>query len=368
MKSTRRAFLIDGAAAALLLPVGLRFPSVALRSPSAFGVEILPRSAWAGEDAPAGSLDEEDVRFLLVHHTASANDYQLEEVPALLQSFYRFHTGPEREWPDIAYNFLIDRFGRIWEGRSGSRVRAVAGSATGGNQGFTQLVSLIGDFTDTMPTTEALDTLQRTLAWLAHRYNVDVSPGAVTRFISRGSNRWPEGTQVETATIAGHRDMSLTECPGDRLYEYVVHGLAADVARLGASVTAPPTTSSSTTTLATSQTDATGHGGREVPSSPTSAPIATIHTEASAETEGPLGLGGLAAMGAAALAILTGVLALVRRRMILEARAAERPRSSNQPPGSDTPRVCRECGGQNNNQNRYCVTCGSSLRSRNGPS
>jgi len=59
------------------------------------------------------------------------------------------------------------------------------------------------------------------LAWLADSYAVDTAPGATARFTSRGSNRWPVGAPVTTSTIAGHRDMSHTACPGDASYELV---------------------------------------------------------------------------------------------------------------------------------------------------
>ena len=103
-------------------------------------------------------------------------------------------------------------------GRAGALAGPVRADATGGSQGFAQLVCLIGDFTDTDPTPAMLDSLVKVLAWLANRYGIDTSPGASTSFVSRGSQRWPVGTSVTTHTIAGHRDMSYTECPGDHVY------------------------------------------------------------------------------------------------------------------------------------------------------
>jgi hypothetical protein len=48
--------------------------------------------------------------------------------------------------------------------------------------------------------------------------SVAAAAGATTSFISRGSQRWPAGTAVSTPTIAGHRDLSYTACPGDAFY------------------------------------------------------------------------------------------------------------------------------------------------------
>lgn len=186
-------------------------------------LDIRPRSAWA-DRPPTGPIDVEadgDVRFLLVHHTASSNGYTEEDVPRLLRGFAGYHTGPEKGWPDIAYNFLIDRFGGIWEGRQGSIDWPVIGSATGGNQGFSQLACFIGDHSEEAPSQAAQTAMTDVLAMLADRYGIDTSAGAQTRFTSRGSNRHPQGTDVVTSTIAGHRSMSQTACPGDAAMRFV---------------------------------------------------------------------------------------------------------------------------------------------------
>ncbi|HJQ96229.1 MAG TPA: N-acetylmuramoyl-L-alanine amidase [Acidimicrobiia bacterium] len=200
--------------------------------PIDYDFEVIPREQWAENRPVRGLLEAEDVRFLLVHHSASLNNYGEGDVPGILQGFYDLHVGPERGWPDIAYNFLIDRFGRVWEGRNGSIEGPVIADATGGNQGFSQLVCLIGDFTNESPTEAALTSLRRTLAWMADRFSVDTSAGSSVTFSSRGSNLWPTGNQVTTPTIAGHRDMSVTACPGDALYPYVIDGLSTDVEAL----------------------------------------------------------------------------------------------------------------------------------------
>ena len=181
--------------------------------------DIRPRSDWAGSRAPTGPLAiEDDVRFLLVHHTASDNDYGPDEVVDQIVDFYDFHIGPERGWSDLAYNFVIDRFGGIWEARQGSIEDPMQGDATGGSQGYAQLCSLIGNHVDVPPTTEAIDSLTRLLAWLAHRYRIDTAAGSTVQFSSRGSTRWPTGTDVTARTISGHRDMSVTSCPGETVY------------------------------------------------------------------------------------------------------------------------------------------------------
>jgi len=232
---SRRAFIRSGAAlgiaGALLMSDPLRADAVAIN----------PRSSWATNRPPKGPLSGEDVKFLLVHHSASHNGHTGTDAPGILRSFYDFHTGPEKGWNDIAYNFLIDADGGIWEGRSGSLAGPVAGDATGGNQGFSQLVCVIGDYNSASPSVASKNSLAVLLAWLADRYGVNTSPGATVSFVSRGSNLWPAGSSVITPTITGHRRMSKTTCPGENLYAYVTTSLVSDVNAARSGSTPAPT-------------------------------------------------------------------------------------------------------------------------------
>ncbi|MDH3296580.1 MAG: N-acetylmuramoyl-L-alanine amidase [Acidimicrobiia bacterium] len=180
---------------------------------------IHPRGDWAADAEPTGLVvAEDDVRFLLVHHTVTDNDYRPDEVAQRIRDVHRLHTGPERGWVDVAYNFLVDRYGGIWEARAGSLERAVQGDASGGSQGFAQLCCLIGNHHQAPPTAEARESLVSLLAWLGHRYRIDTTTGATVEFVSRGSSRWRQGLVVTARTISGHRDMSDTVCPGDYAY------------------------------------------------------------------------------------------------------------------------------------------------------
>ncbi|HJQ76564.1 MAG TPA: N-acetylmuramoyl-L-alanine amidase [Acidimicrobiia bacterium] len=272
---TRRQFI--GAAAGL-------FVAGVLPASPARGLSINPRETWGADLPPVGPLSGEDVKFLIVHHSASHNGHSPSDVPGILRGWFDFHTNG-RGWNDIAYNFIIDSGGGVWEGRQGSLDGAVAGDATGGNQGFTQLVCLIGDTNTVPPTAAAQGSLVQVLAWLADRHGVSTAPGAEVTFTSRGSNRWPAGTEVTTPTISGHRDMSKTTCPGDSLYAYVTGSLHADVetSRGGGSspatsaaptISTPSTTTTSTTT--TSSTTTLPPTTTTLPPTTTLAPTTTI--------------------------------------------------------------------------------------------
>ncbi len=179
------------------------------------GLSILPRSEWGDDLQPKGALSAETPKFLLVHHTASTNSYR--SARDVIRSTYAFQTSAAKGWPDVCYHFFIGRDGDVWEGRAGSIAGPVVADATGGNQGFAQLVCLLGDFTSQLPTAAALASLAKVLAWLSNRYGIGIADGDTTTFVSRGSQRWAPGATVTTPTIAAHRDMSFTACPGDTL-------------------------------------------------------------------------------------------------------------------------------------------------------
>ena len=238
------------------------------------GVAVVPRAEWGGDLAPVGPVPAEpDVRYLLVHHSVDpGNEYGEADVAGILRGFVRFHTAAAKGWPDLAYNFLVDRFGRVWEGRTGSIAGPVAGDATGGNQGYDQLCCFIGDHQAGDPSPEAFSAMARLLAALARRSGVALGEGATATFTSRGSNRHPAGTTVTTATVAGHREMSRTRCPGDRVFARLpeLRRLAA-ASGSPAVVTVPPATPPAT--------------GPEAPAAPAPA-------TAPAPTGAPVGPGG----------------------------------------------------------------------------
>ena len=253
---TRRRFLagaglvgggiVVGTARDLLLaPAGAAAPK-----PS-----INPRSAWGGDLPPKGPLEpERDVKFLLVHHTAGANGYPADAVRSTLRGIYSYHTGP-KGWKDVAYNFFVDAHGGIWEGRKGSLDGPVRGDATGGSQGFAQLCCFLGDHQVTPPSAAAQAAMTDLLAWLAGRDGIDLRSGATVSFTSRGSNLHPVGSRVTTPTIAAHRDMSKTTCPGDACYQ-LVKGPIAQIAAAKAGATS----AAATTTVATSAPASTPPG------------------------------------------------------------------------------------------------------------
>lgn len=214
---SRRAVLAAGVGTAVALGLGHPGPYAAAAPAQP---TIRPCGDWAQGRTATGHRAEEDVRFLIIHHSESPNTDAEGAIPGRLRSFFDYHTRA-KGWPDVAYNFFVDPFGTIWEGRVGSLAGPVRGDATGGNQGFSQLCCFVGDHSATPPTDAALTAMAALVAWLAGRYAIDLGAGPTIGFTSRGSNRWPAGTAVTTDPVVGHRDMSQTSCPGDALYPLV---------------------------------------------------------------------------------------------------------------------------------------------------
>ena len=185
-------------------------------------------SSCAGEPSYAPSL-----RYAIVHHTDNANDYTPAQASSVVQGIYYFHTHVNG-WCDIGYNFLIDRFGRAYEGRYGGMDKAVVGAHAGGfNTGSTG-VALIGTFmTDSVPSA-MYGGLRDLLAWKLALHGVNPTAQITVTAGGFSGSQWAAGATVRVWTIIGHRDVDQTDCPGNLGYGDLVR-LRVDVQRAIAS-------------------------------------------------------------------------------------------------------------------------------------
>ena len=107
---------------------------------------IVTRAEWgANESWRSGNPGTTTLSMAFVHHTASGNDYTQAEAPAIVRAIYYYHTHV-MGWYDIGYNFLIDKFGTIYEGRHGSIAGNPIGAQVLGFNDHTMGVALIGTF------------------------------------------------------------------------------------------------------------------------------------------------------------------------------------------------------------------------------
>ncbi|MGV3561859.1 MAG: FG-GAP-like repeat-containing protein [Nocardioides sp.] len=172
--------------------------------------QIFSRAQWGADESmrDAGSLRYGEVLGGFVHHTVNANDYTRGEVPGILRSFYAYHT-PSRGWSDIGYNFLVDRFGRIWEGRAGGVERPVVGAHTLGYNDDAFAMSAIGNFELVQPSAALVQAYGALFAWKLSLHGVDA---ASTRQMVAGDT---------FSAINGHSDADQTACPGRYLYDRI---------------------------------------------------------------------------------------------------------------------------------------------------
>jgi hypothetical protein len=181
---------------------------------------IIARRAWAqGMAPPRVAPGYGAVRLAFVHHTQNPNGYSPGEVPAMLRAIYAYHRFA-RGWNDIGYNFVVDRYGRIFEARAGGVDEPVVGAQAGGYNLFSTGVAVLGSFAGTPISPAARGALQRLLAWKLALHGLPAMGRVTVRVNPAGAvySRFPANAHVSLPRIAGHRDGDSTDCPGEALY------------------------------------------------------------------------------------------------------------------------------------------------------
>ena len=125
---------------------------------------VRPRSAWGagpyhGTVAVADELDQ-----AVVHHTVNGNGYTAAQVPSMLRSIQAYHQD-SRGWDDIGYNFVVDRFGTVWEARARSLYEPVIGAHARDHNDGSVGVAYLGDGRSPGLTSTAVTNLGRFLGW-----------------------------------------------------------------------------------------------------------------------------------------------------------------------------------------------------------
>jgi hypothetical protein len=171
---------------------------------------IYSRAQWGANEniRDKGSLHYFEVHAGFVHHTVNANDYTPDEVPGILRSIYAYHT-QSRGWSDIGYNFLVDKFGRIWEGRYGGVDRPVVGAHTLNYNDYSFAMSAIGNFETAKPPAAMLQAYGVLFGWKLSLHGVDAA----------SPQQWVGSKYFQG--INGHRDAAATACPGKYLFAQI---------------------------------------------------------------------------------------------------------------------------------------------------
>jgi hypothetical protein len=192
---------------------------------------IVPRLSWGANELlkRAPPYYASAVSFAIVHHTAGSNTYTRAQSAAIVKAIQIYHVRGNG-WNDIGYNFLVDQYGQVFEGRFGGIERNVVGAhAEGFNTGSVG-VALIGNYGPGTVTAAARAAIVGLVAWRLDVAHVD--PLSTFNWLSGGNGRFPRGVPVFLRAIVGHRDTGFTSCPGDKLYRQL-DSLAQSVAITG---------------------------------------------------------------------------------------------------------------------------------------
>jgi hypothetical protein len=211
---------------------------------------IYSRADWGADESmrksacPSGPSYSPTIKMGFLHHTDGVNGYSRSQVPSIIRSIYAYHVRANG-WCDVGYNYLIDRFGRIWEGRAGGITKPVLGAHTGGFNYDSFGVSLIGAYDKTKPSADMLAAAESLFAWRLGGYYIDPTANTTLVADSFSGSRYRAGTTVKFKTISGHRDADQTTCPGSYAYADLPDIRTATRQLMGAGLVGP---SASTTT------------------------------------------------------------------------------------------------------------------------
>ena len=211
----------------------------------------LSRTEWGADESlrhENGDLEGDELwppsfypaQIVTVHHTADWNG--TDDPAALVRATYYSHA-IINGWGDIAYNYLIDEGGKVYEGRWSGTTSTPCGDdgdgsdfahdssgllASGGHTAYHNQanigIALLGlfadhsefDFPPTIepvgPTDEAVLALENVLVNLTTRHALD-PVGTVDYY-----NPVWDTTDFAVNVISGHRDFRATACPGAFLY------------------------------------------------------------------------------------------------------------------------------------------------------
>jgi hypothetical protein len=158
-------------------------------------VAIITRDEWGAPVGEPTIFKTAKVNRIVVHHTAGS--VNMGDPKITVKAIYDNHVSRADIGYDIGYNFLIDPYGNIYQGRSGP-MRTV-GAAAIPNTGSIG-ISMMGSFGSTLPTQAALSSLIRLTGELSQLYGIDLTL----------NQNFTTGFQ---SGLMGHRDVIVLSCP-----------------------------------------------------------------------------------------------------------------------------------------------------------
>ena len=203
---------------------------------------VTPRSAWGASSSSDWDVEYATAKHVIVHHTAGTNNYTAAQSMGIIQGIYHYHS-VTLDWGDIGYNFLVDKYGTVYEGRLGTLdsapgTMAVGGHAYGANTG-TMGISMMGDYSAVAPSQAQLDRVGRLAGWFLARGG-GTDAGGWASFTIRSTQKYAAGQVVSLPRILGHRDVGYTACPGNVGYSRMDQIRSIAATQMGGAPTPKP--------------------------------------------------------------------------------------------------------------------------------
>lgn len=157
---------------------------------------IISRKGWGsrGPKKPFTWLNKNRVKGVALHHSGVKNG---PKGVSAVKAFEKHHMD-SNGWNAIAYNWLVDEEGVIYEGRGAGVVSA----ATRPWNSRTESICYTGDGDKPVPP-KALESIRWLTSSVQERYD---------------NKLW----------VKGHRDLASTSCPGTWLYNWLQGGMGID--------------------------------------------------------------------------------------------------------------------------------------------
>ncbi|WP_421740917.1 peptidoglycan recognition protein [Cellulomonas sp.] len=179
---------------------------------------VISRAEWGAAPARCTLDVASTLLAAVVHHTAGPNTYaSVAEAMAQIRGDQAYHQDA-RGWCDIGYNFLVDKWGNVYEGRGESGSKPIIGVHAGGFNTATVGISMLGDYSSGAPSAAVRESVARVIAWRLSTYHRDPTSTVGYTTLGGENSRFAAGTWLALPVVIGHRDVAFTACPGEAAY------------------------------------------------------------------------------------------------------------------------------------------------------
>jgi len=164
--------------------------------PQQAGLQVVPRSAWSRRTPVASRVNPMGaISRMTVHHEGweVVNFTDANTTMERLRKIENYHI-ESLKWGAVGYHFIIDRSGRVWEGRP----LQYQGAHVKNNNEHNIGVMVLGNFDQQYPSAAQTASLRGTLSNLRHMYSIPFD------------------------RIYTHQEINPTKCPGAQLQHQMV--------------------------------------------------------------------------------------------------------------------------------------------------